>query len=166
MTIWEPCNYASNLAYDKLSQEICAQNWSIPSEWVQAVGRSFNVLAFGSVFMHGSNTRLGAKNDLFADDIFAYILHQIGVANLPYSPVLHDLSFTPKALTGPEIAQSWLDIYLNVPVEDWYWRQEDLYHTEGVSTILQRVVIFLLAALLAQLSFRHCHVSIIATLVI
>ena len=133
LAIWEPCNYASNLAYNKLTQEICAQNWSIPPEWVVAMGRSFAMITFGSAFMHASKTQLGTKNDVFTNDIFAYNLHQIGMAHLPYSPVLHDLSFTPKNMTGPEIVEAWMEIYLNVPVDDWYWKQENLYHKEGVS---------------------------------
>ena len=133
MAIWEPCNYASNLAYNKLTQEICAQTWSIPPEWVRAMGRSFALTTFGSGFNHGSETRLASMNDKFIIDVFAYNLHQLGMAPLDYSPVLHDLSLSPRNMTGPEIAQAWMEIYLNVPVDEWYRKQNNLRTKEGVS---------------------------------
>ena len=35
MDIWEPCNFASNLAYDRLAVEICSQtDWSFPQQVV------------------------------------------------------------------------------------------------------------------------------------
>ena len=131
MAIWEPCNYASNLAYNKLTQEICAQTWKMPSHFVEAMGRSFAMLTFGSAFFHASETRLGNIND--NDDMFAYNLHQIGVAHLPYSPVLHDLAFTPRNMTGPAVVAAWRNIYLNDQVNNWYREQTTIYQNEVVS---------------------------------
>ena len=73
MDIWEPCNYVSNLAYDRLLVEICVQQaclwillvcdvsspsiifqgWSLPHKVVTKIAESFAILTFGSSFMHG-----------------------------------------------------------------------------------------------------------------
>ena len=82
MDIWEPCNYVSNLAYDRLLVEICVQQaclwillvcdesspsivlqgWSLPPKVVTKIAESFAILTFGSSFMHGR-----------FDNIFLYI---------------------------------------------------------------------------------------------
>ena len=97
MAIWEPCNYVSNLAYDRLAVEICSQTgWSLPTQNVNKIAQSFALLTFGSAFYHGSETVLGNRQDTTSNDLFAFILHQAGLVNIPYNPVLHDLSLTPR----------------------------------------------------------------------
>ena len=64
MMIYEPCNYASNVAYYHATTEICAKllagtPYSYPSPYVTALGKGFSALAMGSAFMHGSHTILG-----------------------------------------------------------------------------------------------------------
>ena len=45
MAIWEPCNYVSNLAYDRLLVEMCVQQvWLI-------CFRIFHNLKFGNIFV-------------------------------------------------------------------------------------------------------------------
>jgi len=127
MAIWEPCNYASNLAYNALALEVCAQDWAIPAEMVSTVGQTFAIVTFGSAFMHGSETQLGARNDLFSNDLFAYILHQIGVANIPYSSIIHELSPEPLQLSGPVLVTSLLEMYREAPLEGWYDISSELY---------------------------------------
>ena len=93
MDIWEPCNYVSNLAYDRLLVEICVQQaclwillvcdvsspsiifqgWSLPHKVVTKIAESFAILTFGSSFMHGrfdnislySFWHLSWNNDIF-----------------------------------------------------------------------------------------------------
>merc|ERR1719228_507009 len=97
MDIWEPCNYASNLAYDRLVLEMYMQdNWTFPQHTVTKIAEAFSLVTFGSAFMHGSNTHLGGKMDLTSNDLFVYIVYQAGVSNLPYHPVIHDLAYEPR----------------------------------------------------------------------
>ena len=78
MAIWEPCNYVSNLAYDRLVVEMCNQdNWILGKLEVKKIAEAFALVTFGSSFMHGSETLLGGQQDLLSDDLFTYILHQV-----------------------------------------------------------------------------------------
>ena len=44
MDIWEPCNYASNLAYDRLMFEMCLQeDWAFSPQTVGANARVLNL---------------------------------------------------------------------------------------------------------------------------
>merc|ERR1719347_1496774 len=77
MDIWEPCNYVSNLAYDRLVLEMCNQeNWTLGEKDVQRIAEAFAIVTFGSSFMHGSETGLGKDLDTKSNDLSAYILHQ------------------------------------------------------------------------------------------
>jgi len=120
MDIWEPCNYASNLAYDRLLVEMCVQQgWTLPSKVVTKIAESFAILTFGSSFMHGSNTRLGVEQDVRSNNLFPYVIHQAAVANFAYDPIIHDLSLEPRALSAVEAVDAWLDMYDNKPVTEW-----------------------------------------------
>merc|ERR1719192_1416934 len=109
MAIWEPCNYVSNLAYDRLVVEMCNQdNWILGTmEVKKKIAEAFALVTFGSSFMHGSETLLGGQQDLLSDDLFTYILHQASMVNIPYDPVLHDLSISPRNMTAMEIVEFW-----------------------------------------------------------
>ena len=80
MAIWEPCNYVSNLAYDRLVVEICKQeDWTLGEYDVRRIAEAFSLVTFGSSFMHGSGeTILGQLQDTTSNNLFAYILHQVG----------------------------------------------------------------------------------------
>merc|ERR1712223_48635 len=120
MAIWEPCNYVSNLAYDRLLVEICVQQgWTLPAKMVTKIAESFAILTFGSSFMHGSNTRLGVEQDVRSNNLFPYIIHQAAVGNFEYNPIIHDLSLEPRALSAEEAVDTWLDMYNNKPVSEW-----------------------------------------------
>jgi len=41
------------------------------------------------------------------------------VANLPYNPIIHDLSYSPRDLTAEEVLDLWFDMFKNYPVEEW-----------------------------------------------
>ena len=43
-----------------------------------------------------SVSRLGERQDGMSNALFAFILHQAMLDSTPYSPVLHDLSFSPR----------------------------------------------------------------------
>ena len=79
MAIWEPCNYVSNLAYDRLVVEICKQeDWTLGEYDVRRIAEAFSLVTFGSSFMHGSGeTILGQLQDTTSNNLFAYILHQV-----------------------------------------------------------------------------------------
>ena len=80
MAIWEPCNYVSNLAYDRLVVELCSQeHWTLSQQAVKRIAEAFAIVTFGSSFLHGSQTNLGRMQDTRSNDLFAYILHQVCV---------------------------------------------------------------------------------------
>ena len=70
--------------------------------------------------MHGSQTRLGACQDLMSNNLFSYVIHQAALVNIPYNPIIHNLSYTPRGISGEEVVDLWLDMYDTLPVEDWY----------------------------------------------
>jgi len=121
LAIWEPCNYASNLAYDRLAVEICKQHsWTLPKETITKVAQGFAINTVASAFFHGSQTRLGGSQDGMSNNLFAYILHQAALVSVPYDPVLHDLSYTPRGLSGEEVIDLMLEMYKTKPVQEWY----------------------------------------------
>ena len=136
MAIWEPCNYVSNLAYDRLAVEICSQTaWSLPQQTVDKIAQSFALITFGSAFYHGSETVLGNRQDPTSNDLFAFILHQAALVNIPYNPVLHDLSLTPRHeltsrnlgfmavssrnMSAEETVEYWLEMFETEDVLSW-----------------------------------------------
>merc|ERR1712179_323930 len=127
MDIWEPCNFASNLAYDRMVVEICEQHsWTFPSTTVRKIAESFAIVTFGSGFYHGSETTLGNRQDSISNNLFAYVIYQGAVANIPYNSVIHDLAYQPRNITGEEIVELLLDTYENQPVEEWN-NAEDIF---------------------------------------
>lgn len=58
MTILEPCNYASNIAYYHATSKICDYDdkWSIDDTQKLTTKRLFAMLTSGSAFMHDSFT--------------------------------------------------------------------------------------------------------------
>ena len=119
MDIWEPCNYISNLAYDRLAVEMCLQQgWALSPHTVSKIAQAFAINTFASAFMHGSDTHLGASQDVRSNDLFPFIIYQArqlllepqilifcsqaGVSNIPYNPVIHDLSTEPRNVTGEQ----------------------------------------------------------------
>ena len=77
MDIWEPCNYISNLAYDRLMVEMCLQqDWALSEHTVAKIAQAFAINTFGSAFMHGSDTNLGGSQDVRSNDLFPYIIYQ------------------------------------------------------------------------------------------
>ena len=96
------------------------------------IAQAFAINTFASAFMHGSNTNLGAGQDVRSNDLFPFIIYQAseyyllslnrdsmylfafcsqaGVSNIPYNPIIHDLSTEPRNVTGEEA----VDIFHNM----------------------------------------------------
>ena len=68
--------------------------------------------------------------------VVPHCLHQEGVVlqeavekrpgheALPYSPVLHDLSLTPRNMRAVEVVEFWLEMYETKDVTEWYDHME------------------------------------------
>ena len=64
LTVIEPCNYASNVAYYRSALELCAakkSGLSMSGNFADAVGALLGILGWGSAFMHGSRTALAGE---------------------------------------------------------------------------------------------------------
>jgi len=121
MDIWEPCNYISNLAYDRLAVEMCLQqSWALSPHTVSKIAQAFAINTFASAFMHGSDTNLGGSQDVRSNDLFPFIIYQAGVSNIPYNPVIHDLSTEPRNVTGEQAVDIFHHMYDNEAVEKWH----------------------------------------------
>ena len=121
--IYEPCNYASNMAYYHDATEMCynKNKLSMSRDSYVAIVQSFSFLAFGSSVMHGSNTRLGAL-DVHMIKVLSYTIYQASIENLRdlgASPIITDLKPTKRALTGVEVARSMSDMFKTMPVNQW-----------------------------------------------
>ena len=93
MAIWEPCNYVSNLAYDRLVVEMCNQeDWTLGEMDVKRIAEAFALVTFGSSFFHGSETHLGKWQDTRSNDLFTYILHQESIFSLSIQQSLTELN--------------------------------------------------------------------------
>merc|ERR1712107_13930 len=85
ITIYEPCNYVSNVAYYHVVTQICKHkgHWNMPNDHVRALLQGFATLAMGSSFWHGSHTYLGNVADNRFIDVISFVAHQASVRNLP-----------------------------------------------------------------------------------
>ena len=50
--------------------------------------------------------------------------HQTLLSSVPYNPILHDLSLSPRNMTAGQISQYWLDMYETKDVMEWYDHME------------------------------------------
>ena len=92
--IYEPCNYASNLAYYHVVTMICDnKEWSLPREYTTAMAQAFTcnykvhikhnlvsyftALTVGSAFWHGSHTLLGNIADNRFIDVVSITLPSV-----------------------------------------------------------------------------------------
>ena len=125
MTIYEPCNYASSVAYyytifGIYKRKLNGPQFNIPSKYVKALVQAFSSLAFSSAMMHGSRTALGAQLYKTNLNIVAYILHQAMLSPLPTnSSIIKDLSLTEVANSSDQWAQIIQNMYLKLPPSSW-----------------------------------------------
>ena len=133
MTIYEPCNYASNVAYYHDVTEFCrkadaGESVSYSEDYIRGFGRAFSTLSFGSAFMHSSHTRLGGQQDTSPIKVIALLVHQGSLSALPEPPstILTDLSLTPRKYNGLELAEEFVNMHLTMNVNEWYEHTESL----------------------------------------
>jgi len=120
ISIYEPCNYASNIAYYHVVVGICKyQHWSVSSEYTLAMAQAFTALTVGSAFWHGSHTLLGNIADNRFIDVVSFIAHQASLENLQVSSIVRDISLTPRNKTSIETAQQLADMLRTMPVVQW-----------------------------------------------
>ena len=99
MLVYEPCNFASNLAYYHAVTKICDYpHWSISEEMQQNGMRSFATLAMGSAFMHLSYTYVGARIDNMIISFICYLGQEILLEHIPTKSLILD-GFDTKART-------------------------------------------------------------------
>merc|ERR1711971_554391 len=96
------------------------QEWTLSQHTVSKIAQAFAINTFASAFMHGSNTQLGGGQDVRSNDLFPFIIYQAGVSNIPYNPIIHDLSTEPRNVTGEEAVDIFHDMYNNEAVEKWH----------------------------------------------
>jgi hypothetical protein len=120
ISIYEPCNFVSNVAYYRAVPSICNhKGWSIETNMQRALAQSFAALAMGSSFWHGSHTYLGNVCDTHLISVLSFLLHQSTVANLPStSPILHSLNTTARP-SGIDSTQQLTDMFRTAPVDSW-----------------------------------------------
>ena len=132
MPVYEPCDFASNLAYYHDVLEFCdrmssSQPFHLPQKYVNSLGKVFSSLAMGSSFWHGSNTLLGRSQDRRILAAMAYTLHQASLAPLSSpSPILTDLSLYRRPLTSIEIVDRFVDMHMKMPVSEWLEATQEL----------------------------------------
>ena len=87
ITICEPCNFNSNLAFYRTSARICDRDkqrkWGFSDDYKKAIVRSAASQATGRAFMHGSETRVGMLFDTKGEAILPLLTHQLAIAALP-----------------------------------------------------------------------------------
>ena len=106
MIIYEPCNYASNIAFYHAAIRACNYNWTIDESKVTAVKRNMATMGAGSSFWHGSHTFVGYSFDNQMISAIAYLAHQSIVDNLGGdSSILKELSDTPRNLTSAQVSE-------------------------------------------------------------
>ena len=68
--------------------------------------------------------------DVMSNDLLAFILHQTMLASVPYSPVLHDLSLSPRNMKAEEMVEFWLEMYERKDVTPSPpWRRRSCWRT-------------------------------------
>ena len=65
MYVFEPCNYASNIAYYHASTRLCdfSENFTLGDDYRREFIRAFSNLALGSAMWHASHTYVGYSFD-------------------------------------------------------------------------------------------------------
>ena len=121
ITILEPCNTVSNWAFHQAMVELCeSTEWSTDEdEWFTGLIRAFHFMGPGSVFMHASGTNLGGVADNESIRQLAWWYLQYGLQQLPYDPVIHDLSEEPAPRTALQAIKNINQMFLDEPVSSW-----------------------------------------------
>merc|ERR1712183_505007 len=123
LLVFEPCNFASNIAYYHMNIALARYDqWVLSHSVVRGLAQASASLALGSAFWHGSHTNLGSEADVNMIAVMAYIMHQASMEHLPShvkTSVLVDLKETQRPLTGVEVSQVLTDMYRVEPNSKW-----------------------------------------------
>lgn len=131
ITVYETCNFASNMAYYRTMLGVCdagrADQYSMSSQAVHALIQSYAGLASGSAFYHAQGSSrgrhsLGNRLDNIPIATLAYVAHQVSVSALNNSqPLLSDLTpdNTYRNRTAIELAGDFIAIVEFEDVSKW-----------------------------------------------
>lgn len=112
MVVYEPCNYASNVAYYHAATRICDYpDFVIDADNQNAIKKAFATLAMGSAFWHGSHTYDGYSFDNNMIAVISYVAHQYSVASLPKSSILTELSATPRSKSAIAVTDDLVNMF-------------------------------------------------------
>lgn len=92
---YEPCNYASNVAFYHSVVKLCDYDeWTVSEDMQRNLMRSVATLGFGSSFLHQSYTYLGDIYDNRMIAIIAFLAYQMTTeAMQTNSSIVHELHF-------------------------------------------------------------------------
>ena len=123
MPIWEPCNYASNMAYYHSFLEICNKNhsWSLTTKSRNGIGKAFSFMAFASSFFHASQTDNANTVDQRVMDMIFFVIYQEAVDSITTSQeaIVKDLSETNRSHSAIEVIDNALNVFVEEPITDW-----------------------------------------------
>jgi len=123
LLVFEPCNFASNIAYYHMNIALASYHkWALSPAVVRGLAQASAGLALGSAFWHGSNTELGGEADTVMIAVMAYIMQQASMEHLPpnvKTPILSDLKLESRSMSGVGIAQVLTDMYRTEPNSNW-----------------------------------------------
>lgn len=123
ITVYEPCNSVSNIAYMRTIMGICEHEedyeWNFETDTVRALVQSVLFMAPGSFLMHASGTSLGGATDIEGIHQMALVAHQGSLQSIPYDPVLYDVHESARNFTGKEATAYACEFIVNDSVDDW-----------------------------------------------
>jgi len=133
ITICEPCNTLSNIAYLHSVTRFCKykhdHGWSMTEDKQSAVVASLIIQSIGSTFMHGSETNLGQDWDTRGEYLVAMLAYQHSISQLPEAwrsnPIIRDFSLVPKQ-SAEEVVKNMTGIIKDLPVEQWKALLDDM----------------------------------------
>ena len=150
ITITEPCNYNSNVAYYTSMTTMCSRHehaeWQMPQHVVDVLIASFATLASGSSFLHGSGTNLGGTMDTTPIGHISLASYQAAVRSLPRGPFIADVlpNATVAGHNGTDEIVALCALMTGKPVDEWNagikdrqkFYQSNYYLTFGAIVVL------------------------------
>ena len=126
-------------------------NWHVPERTVRSLKRAFALLAFGSAFMHASDTRVGHQFDVKSIALIVYVGHQMMVENMPggTSQYIWEVSDTKRTMSADELIEDLLVAIVdqNNDIKTWHQKLENLdvpYHyTKLFATMIASILVVL-----------------------
>jgi len=126
ITVIEPCNMISNLAYYRIVPDMCANRGELRmgDDRVNAIIQGFATLGMGSSLYHASRTDLGDLFDNTPIGVISYTYQQLMTGSLTpvgnaTKTVLQDLSTIPRQDDAIELAWKLHTIPLEQGLHEW-----------------------------------------------